>query len=534
MNNLFAVLKATFINDWSLNGFSKDLTSTKEKRKILVQVLTLLIGAVAIAITVTMYAILMADSLEQVGYLQLIVVMGIGFSTLMTFFTSIYKAQGSLFAAKDYDLLMSLPIKSSVILTSKIINLLVLNWVFVAFVMIPPTTIYYTRTEGLSWVYFILVIISIIFIPLIPVIIASVFAVIISYFASKFKYKNLTTIVGTMILLVLILLGSFNMENIIQYVFNNSASIIDAIGNIYPPIAYLTNALIDINIIEYLKFILISVIPFIVFILLFSKVFKKINCRLGETYKKANYKVGALKTNRPVKALVDKEIKRYLSTPVYIMNTAVGMIMVLMAAIATMFIDAKTLSMYMEIPYVQDIFPLIALLTLIFGIGLASTTPSSISLEGKNLWILKSLPIREREIFISKIMLSLIVTLPATLIINIIFFIGLRFTLIDLIWNLAISIVFCFFGAIVGLVVNLNFPKLEWSSPTVVVKQSAAVLITILITMLAIGLPIAIFIVFKVTNINLFLGICLMILVFITSILWKILNNNCVKKFQKL
>ncbi|MBM6861988.1 ABC transporter permease, partial [Clostridium saudiense] len=143
-------LKATFINDWGLNGFSKNVSGTKEKRKMMMSSLVILIGAIAIAFSVTMYAYLMADALESVGYLDLLLMMAGLISVMMVFFTSIYKAQGTLFTSRDYDMLMSLPIKNSVILISKIINLLVFNWIFTAFVLIPTGVIYYTRVSGLS------------------------------------------------------------------------------------------------------------------------------------------------------------------------------------------------------------------------------------------------------------------------------------------------------------------------------------------------------------------------------------------------
>lgn len=206
MNNLWVVLKATFINDWGLNGFSKNVSGTKEKRKMMMSSLVLLIGAMAIAFTVTMYAYLMADALESIDFLDLLLMMAGLMSVMMVFFTSIYKAQGTLFTSRDYDMLMSLPIKNSVILTSKIINLLVFNWIFTAFVLIPTGVIYYMRVPGLSWLYLVILIISVIFMPLIPVIIASILAVFISYFATKFKHKNLVTILGATIVTLLILI----------------------------------------------------------------------------------------------------------------------------------------------------------------------------------------------------------------------------------------------------------------------------------------------------------------------------------------
>lgn len=534
MSNLWVVLKATFINDWGLNGFSKSVSGTKEKRKMMISSLTILIGAIAIGFSVSMYLWLMADALESIGFLDLLLMMGGLVSVMMVFFTSVYKAQGTLFTSRDYDMLMSLPIKNSVILTSKLINLLLFNWIFTAFVLIPTGVIYFMRADGLTWTYFLILGLSVIFMPLIPVIVASIFAVIISYFSSKFKHKNLVTIVGTVVLMLLIMLGSFNMQSIMESLMANSSSIMDGIGKMYPPIVFFTNALKDGSLIEFIKFIAISVVPFIIFVLVFSKIFGKINARLGENYKKANYKMESLKASSIAKALLQKEIKRYLSTPIYVLNTGIGMILIVAASIATLFIDGQTLAMYMEMPYVDELMPLNALMVLAFGIGLSCTTTSSISLEGKNLWIMKSLPIRAKDIFRGKILLNLVITMPLAIIANIIFFIGLKFSVISLLWNSAISIIFCLVTAVIGLVINLYLPKLEWASPTVVVKQSAAVMIEMLFAFASIGLPIGAFLLFKVTNITVFLVILLIVFIILLIIAYSILNTKGVEKFSQL
>lgn len=154
MINLRNLLKASLINDYGLNAFSRKLGSSKEKRKALLASGIVLLGISALAYTITLYFQIMADALEQIGYLEMIIIMAIMASTVMVFFTSIYKAQGSLFTSRDYDLLLSLPIKDSTILISKIINLLSLNWVFSAFILIPTSIIYFTRVGDLSGLIF--------------------------------------------------------------------------------------------------------------------------------------------------------------------------------------------------------------------------------------------------------------------------------------------------------------------------------------------------------------------------------------------
>lgn len=534
MINLRNLLKASLINDYGLNAFSRKLGSSKEKRKALLASGIVLLGISALAYTITLYFQIMADALEQIGYLEMIIIMAIMASTAMVFFTSIYKAQGSLFTSRDYDLLLSLPIKDSTILISKIINLLSLNWVFSAFILIPTSIIYFTRVGDLSWTYFLVLSFGVLLIPLIPVILASILAFFISYFASRFRYKNITIILGSILLTLGFMVSSYYTQDIIERIVLNSPSIMDMISKIYPPAAYLTKALVDLSLVDLLIFIVLSLLPFMAFILVFSRSFKQIISRLGESYRRADYEVGTLKAETPISALAKKEIRRYISIPIYILNTFIGMILLMVAAVATLFISGETLAMYMDIPYVADIFPLAILAMMGFCIGMSSTTSSSISLEGKSLWIMKSLPLRTQDIFLGKIILSLLVTLPITILANIIFYLGLDFDLSSLIWNLAISSLYCLVAAYTGLLINLYFPKLDWTSPTTVVKQSASVLVSLVVTLVTIGIPIAAFILLEVTKINIFLGLVLVGLIINLLLVRLILNSKGVEKFMEL
>ena len=220
------------------------------------------------------------------------------------------------------------------------------------------------------------------------------------------------------------------------------------------------------------------------------------------------------------------------------MNTSFGMVLLITASIATLFINKETLGELLGYPEIANMIPIAILVILVFTIGLSCTTNSSISLEGNRLWILKSLPIEAKEIFKGKIITNLIITIPAAFIANIIFYIGLKFEVKYLIFNLAISIVFSVVSAVLGLIINLYFPKMEWTNPTTVVKQSASVMITILgimILILAIiGISIALVKILNVTNMMIILTVVLILFLILLFALIKVLENKGSKKFNRL
>lgn len=538
MSNLFILLKNSFINSTGINSLSKGVSTSNEKKKLLITTATLLLIAAVICFMSTTYSIALATVLKPMGYLDLILIVAVLFSCILSFITSIYKAQGTLFSSKDYDLLMALPIRNSTILTSKILSLMSINYIGTALVIVPASIVYFIYNGSLSWIFFSILIIGLIFIPMIPIISASIIAVAITFVSSRFKHKNIVTTVVGMIAFLLIMILSMNMQNYINEFIANSDSIVKGLSSIYLPAMYLKEALVNYDIFALIKFILISIVPFLIFILVFSKTFKVINGKLSESYKKANYKVSKLEASSVIKSLITQELRRYFATPIYVMNTAFGMVLLVAASIETLFVSKETLVEFLGYPEIANMIPVEILVFLVFTIGLSCTTNSSISLEGNRLWILKSLPIEPNDIFKGKIITNLIITIPASIIANVFFYIGLKFDIKYLIFNLVISIVFAIVSAILGIIINLYFPKMEWTNPTTVVKQSASVMITILGILILILVVVAVSVVlvkvFNITNMMIILSSVLIIFLIALFVSIKVLNNIGSEKFNRL
>ena len=119
------------------------------------------------------------------GYLDLLLIFAYYCKLYVSLLHLLYKAQGILFSSKDYDLLMAFPIKNSTILASKIINLMSINYIFTAFILVPASIVYFIYNGSLSWIFFLILIIGLIFIPMIPVIVASIIAVLITFICIK-------------------------------------------------------------------------------------------------------------------------------------------------------------------------------------------------------------------------------------------------------------------------------------------------------------------------------------------------------------
>ena len=112
---------------------------------------------------------------------------------------------------------------------------------------------------------------------------------------------------------------------------------------------------------------------------------------------------------------------------------------------------------------------------------------ASISLEGKSLWIIKSLPITPKTVYLSKIAVNLTIISPAVIdviIIGIALKLGVARTLMILLLLAACAVFISFYG----LFINLLLPNFSWISEVVVIKNSAATMVTVFSSMGYIGI----------------------------------------------
>ncbi|MBQ8314595.1 MAG: hypothetical protein IJX95_02480 [Lachnospiraceae bacterium] len=113
---------------------------------------------------------------------------------------------------------------------------------------------------------------------------------------------------------------------------------------------------------------------------------------------------------------------------------------------------------------------------------LASMTPisaPSVSLEGKHIWILRSMPISGADVLRAKLRFHCIASVPVAcvgaLVLGIVYRIGWFETIFAVIGT---ALLFVLTG-ILGLVFNMCFPRLDWPNEAGPCKQSMAVFFSI-------------------------------------------------------
>lgn len=419
------------------------------------------------------YAYSMGIVLRMFDSIEIMPSLFMAMTSVLVLFTTLFKVKGTLFAFKDYDMVMSLPVSNSQVVASRLILLYSINFVFVLVVMV-PVMIAYGILAGPGLNFYIYGIILVLFIPLIPIIIASVLGTGLAYISSGFRFKNLAYILFSFILLIGFMIVPVFLGDSTEAMVELGQEINKKVQEIYPLAGIYSKAIIGGEFVSAIIFMAISLLSFWLFSLLVGRVFVRINSSLMSGVAKGNYKLGELKTSSPLKALYLIDLKRYFVTPIYVMNTAFGVVIAFLAGLSLPFINLDNLSGQVDLRLLRDFLPMF----IGFCMATSSTTMAGISIEGKNLWIKKSLPVSIDLIFAAKILVNLTVLAPI-LIASVVLGITMGLPFINVLVLLLMVVVFSLYISLYGLVINLIFPNLTWTNETVIIKQSTASLISV-------------------------------------------------------
>ena len=540
MKKLISLLKATMSQDMSLFKI-KSKNESKFNKIILPIVLALIV-----MFSVGSYAAMLAEELVKYNLTYIILTIFVMLTSLLTIIEGVYKSQGILFEAKDNDLLFSMPISKSKIFFIRLFKLISFEFLYNSLFML-PAMIVYAMYEKTSVSFYAISVIMLVLLPIIPTIVACIIGYIIKGLASKFKAKNAVQVILTTIMLLFIFYASFNIQGLIVNITQNANSINEVITKIYYPAGLYINLIQNFNILDLVLLFAINIAPTILFVYVASIFYFKISSKLGEksnNKKKVNWDKSADKTFKvksQLLGLINKEMKRFFSSPVFIINAGFGMILMIVATIAiSINFDGMVEAMMrgedigISIDEIKAMLPKIYYCFVVFVSCMTSITSSMVSLEGKSFNITKSLPLAPEKILLAKVLTSNIISIPVVLICDMIFFVVFKVAIIDIVFILLASIIMPTFTALTGILMNLKYPKMDATSDTEVVKQSMSSAVSIFIGLFVGMLSIAIIILGSKINLDLFIILELLVFGAIIFTLWRILKKYGVKRFREI
>ena len=468
MNQIIHLSKAKLLNTLPINDLCGN---NKQKRNIavlfVVVIVYMAINIGAFSVTTTMNLI-HAGLIEYV-YASLLSLTSVALITLLLFTLNVL-----LFEGNDYDMLQSLPVSKGDIIASKLLIVYIFAFCFTCGMMLPGMVVHVLITHAYLQLAF--GILSLVFVPIMPIGIAIIFGVGILYVASFAKHTIVLKILLSILLFIGLMIGIYFIQDI------GSLSTVMGLQmlHIYP----LALIVLKSNLLYACISIIVSVLIFYMLTWKYE-VLHKLSTKHRVIYHDATFK-----HHSAFHALYQKELKRFFGSYLAVINQGFGVIMLVLGSVLLVFVPPTVLFSMLKVSQIPvnvvDYIPLV-----IAGM-LAFTFPSasSLSLEGKNLWIIQTAPVKMLDIIFSKISVTLSLHLIGYVCAIIAVFLRFSLSVEQVIAVLLIPLAYSIFTAILGFALDYRFANYSWDNEVVPIKQNLQVGLTMLVSLFMVGLPI--------------------------------------------
>ena len=426
------------------------------------------------------YAATQPDAAAEGYVLEMLLYQGFSMAAVLVVAMSLQKVTGGQ-RASDTDLLMSMPFTKIQIVVAKAVSRYLFN-LGIAFVFAFPYIFMYLYFAGFSLAILLTSLVVLLLVPFLAIGFCYIidFITVILFRRAVFGsiMKSLFTLAIIALLVIIMSTNSY------------------AVGG---PIGWMLEFVLYLDLTALLYLAILTILPAIVGLWLFSITLTKQN----QVTRGKQVDINGQHNRGVLSSIFRKEFNKYINTPIYIINTIIGPIM-LIGLTAWILIDGgnaiASIASGFGLPASLSTYILVIIFSMISAFTIVSA--SAISLEGKNLWILKTMPLDTRTVLFGKVLLNLVLFIPILLICCIALFFAIEMTIVQLLLIIALPLLVNIIISFGGLFINLLFPKLEWDSEASVVKQSLAVTLTMLIGFAIAFLPIILALIFDIAIAN--------------------------------
>ena len=420
-----------------------------------------------------------------------------------TFFSIIFTLASSMsnfFFSDDIKILTRLPIKIKDIIAAKIVSMSTTNFIVYLFISY-PAAIKYGLLKNAGILYYLFFVIGSIAIPLIITSIISLVTIFIMQYITKIpNLKNKFQFISLLLVFVFYQMvipklsseENFNIafdkaKNIFKYLFPFDNLFQKSIGLIGESVSILS-LIILVG--------LCAVLFYLTSNLMVKPFLKGFQQNRVSPNKKKKVNIAKVKSTSVTFTIAKKEMVDIIKTPIYLFNTMFTGVFVIIifvigflnAAKEDMGANGGVLSLISKLhekiyPFISKEFLLTIVIVFLVGFALAlisgiSNDPSatSISREGKNIRLLKSLPINSKDQIKGRIVASTLLKIIAQTPIFIVLMIALGKYFYLMILGLLGFVLASFFISNLGLFFDIRSPKLKWDTPQQAIKQNMNVL----------------------------------------------------------
>ena len=504
MKPFAAFVKMQLNVNYGISALKYRFTREKKKRwePILIAAVMVLSFAPLLVIYTAMMLSLFTAGLA-IGQPDIVLTLSIMFSLSIILFFGLFYVMGTFYFSNDLESFVPLPLKPYEVIAGKFIVVIINEYLTSVPIMLPPIIIYGAGT-GQGILYWIRSLILMLTVPIIPLTIASLLVMLLMPLVNLRKYKDFLTIAAGIIGVAISLGLSTYMQKMpnnpekMESFFIGQRGLADMVGERFPPVRWATEGLTDGGLagIGYLLLFLLTCALFLTLLMMLSnRVFYKSLLAGREVSRKRRTLTDSQKqksfgkASDPVIAMMRRDWRILVRTPLYLLNGFVGTIigpLIFVYVLVMQGSEPEFAQLFNEInkPELLPYVLLGGLGLMLFTAGMNMVASTALSREGSTLWITKMIPVTGRQQANAKLVVSIIVSLLGVITTALIMIIFLR---LPVLWVLGASVI-GLLGSVpmnaINLTLDIFHPKLVWNSEQEAMKQNMNGGIGMLLSML--------------------------------------------------
>jgi len=504
---------------------TKSFSNKKNKNGIkeILLGLVLILALTPMAIGFGKFIFMAYDGLHAIGQEGVILGFGLSVVSVVIFFFGIFYAMGIFYFSMDVENLLPLPLKPWHIMGAKFTVVLIYEYL-TEIIFFAPTLIAFGIKSSGGVLYYTYGVVIFLLLPIVPLVMASVINMIIMRFTNIAKNKDRFRLLGGIIAMSVGVGINIYIQRFSQNISQSSITEMFAKGNnsllslatqIFPSTKIAVNSLVNTSdiqgFINLILFVVIAVAALIIFIILGQVLYFKGVMGVSETTSKrktlSNLELIKNTTQRSsLKVYVLKELKLLFRTPIYFINC------VLMNFLWPIFLLIPVFSQNGGGGQLKKLTELLQdgrstgiVLGAFFAVMLFTSCSNSIATtaitrEGKNLFILKYIPMKYKDQLMAKVLSAAVLGVAGMVVVIIIGIILIKLPLDLVVLMLLVGSVGILLTSFIGIFIDLNFPRLNWDTEQKAVKQNLNVIISMIICIALGGLTIFLIIKFELTK----------------------------------
>ncbi len=446
---------------------------------------------------------------------------------------SVFTTYASLYLAKDNDLLLSLPIPVKHVIFSRLLGVYLMGLFYSGSIAVPAVVVGLIQC-GFSFSRLIGGLVWVLLISLIVLCLSTLLGWVVARISVKLKNKSFVIVLLSLFFLGLYYVVYFRMMNRLPDLIAGVIQFGENIRGTANPLYLFGRTGTGDWLAMLLCLAAVGLLLALIWLLLKKSFLSIATASAGG--KKAVYREKAARQGSVGAALLRKEWMRFSSSSAYMLNCGLGVVFLVGLGVFLLIKGKEYLGVITEVfPPLAELLPVLLCAACCLMASMVNLTAPSVSLEGRSIWQLQSLPVTGWQVLRAKLQLHLAVATLPTLFCTGVVVLLIQATLAQKLLILAVTLLFMLSFALLGLALGVKMANLNWSNENQPIKQSASVSITMFAAM---GLAVAIGGLYVWFGHNMgptaWLSVCALVLLAVSAALLLWLRNSGARRFQEL